>query len=101
MKLENYPVEQLKKQIREIASRYLSSSEYEIFFFGSRVRGDSSEVSDIDIGVEGAEKLSLSIKNEIEEEIDRLPMLYKINFVDFKSVSEKFKNEALKYIEKI
>lgn len=101
MKLENYSVEQLKKQIREIASRHLNLNECEIFFFGSRVRGDSSEVSDIDIGINGPGKLSLSIKNEIEEEIDRLPMLYKINFVDFKSVSDKFKNEALKYIEKI
>ena len=72
-----------------------------VFFFGSRVKKDNSNRSDIDIGIEGPKKISVRIKLEIEEELDNLPTLYKFDLVDFKEVPERFKKEALRYAEYI
>ncbi|MCG2701441.1 nucleotidyltransferase domain-containing protein [Candidatus Parcubacteria bacterium] len=99
MKLENYPVKKLKKQILSVVGKHLDLNDYRIFFFGSRVKGDNFDRADIDFGVEGLKKISPSIKFKIQEELENLPILYKIDFVDFKNVSKEFKQEALKNIE--
>ncbi|MCD6093222.1 MAG: nucleotidyltransferase domain-containing protein [Candidatus Omnitrophica bacterium] len=101
MKIEFYPERKLKKQILEIIGRYLDLNSYKVFFFGSRVKKDNSNRSDIDIGIEGPKKMPIQAKLEIEEELDNLPTLYKFDLVDFKEVPEKFKKEALKYAEYI
>ena len=101
VKLKHYPIKKLKKEIRQIVGKYLDLRKYKIFFFGSRVRGDNFERSDIDIGIEGPQEIPAKIKLEIEEEINQLPTLYKFDIVDFKQVSKKFKKEALKYVEEI
>lgn len=93
--------DELKKQILAIFSKHLPSTGYKIFFFGSRVRGDNFPRSDIDIGIEGTEALSPEVKLNIEEELERLPTLYKIDVVDFSTVSSEFRQEAEKYKESI
>jgi predicted nucleotidyltransferase len=100
MKLEHYPSEKLKEDILKILSKYLDLSQYKIFFFGSRVRGNADERADIDVGIEGPE-IPPHIKLEIEEELENLPILYKIDFVDFNNVDEDFKKIAKKYVEYI
>jgi len=99
MKLEFYSENKLKKEILEIVSKHLNISRYKIFFFGSRVNGDNFPRADIDIGIEGPEKLPIKAKLKIEEDLDNIPTLYKLELVDFNTVSEKFQKEALKYIE--
>lgn len=98
MKLEHYPEEKLKKEVRAAVGKYLDFKKYKVFFFGSRVREDNFEVSDIDIGIEGGE-ISPEIKMNIDEEIEKIPTLYTFDIVDFNKVSEEFKKEALKNIE--
>jgi predicted nucleotidyltransferase len=100
MRLEYYSVDKLKKEILEILGKYLDLSKYKVFFFGSRVRGNSDERADIDIGIEGPE-IPAYAKLEIEEELENLPILYKIDFVDFNNVDEDFKKIAKKYVEYI
>ena len=100
MKLEYYSVEKLKEDILKILSKYLDLSQYKVFFFGSRVKGNADERADIDIGIEGPE-ISSHIKLEIEEELENLPILYKIDFVDFNNVDDDFKKVAKEYIEYI
>ncbi len=99
MKLESYSEKKLKKEILKIVGKHLDLKLYKVFFFGSRVKGDNFPRADIDIGVEGPRKLSLLIKIKIEEELEELPVLYKIDLVDFKDVGQRFKKEALKHIE--
>jgi len=101
MKIEFYPVEKLKKEILEIVGQYLDLKSWRIFFFGSRVKGDSFPRADIDIGIEGPEEISAMIKLEIQEKLEELPTLYKFDFVDFKKVASDFKKEALKYTEPV
>jgi predicted nucleotidyltransferase len=100
MRLEYYSVDKLKKEILEILGKYLDLSKYKVFFFGSRVSGSGDSRSDIDIGIEGPE-ISAYAKLEIEEELENLPILYKIDFVDFNNVDEDFKKIAKKYVEYI
>jgi len=99
MKVEFYSEERLKKELLRIISKYLNINFYKIFFLGSRVKGDNFLRSDIDIGLEGPEEVPASIKLKIEEELDNLPTLYKFELIDFKNIPERFKKEALKYIE--
>jgi len=100
MKLEHYSAKKLKEEILKILSKYLDLSQYKVFFFGSRVKGNADERADIDIGIEGPE-IPAYIKLEIEEELENLPILYKIDFVDFNNVDEDFKKIAKKYGEYI
>ncbi|MEW6482275.1 MAG: nucleotidyltransferase domain-containing protein [bacterium] len=101
MNLEFYSEKRLKGEILEIIGKYLNLDDYKIFFFGSRVSGDNFLRSDIDIGIEGAKELPIEVKFKIEEDIERLPTLYRFEFVDFKRVSNDFKKEALKFVEYI
>lgn len=99
MNLEHYSAVRLKEEIKEIVSKYLDPGSYRVFFFGSRIRGDNFPRADIDIGIDGREKIPAEIKFKIEKEIEKIPTLYKFDIVDFKGVSESFKKEALKDVE--
>jgi len=99
MKLEYVSQDELQKQIKEIFKQVLGDSVYRLFFFGSRVKGNNFPRSDIDLGVEGESKLPSSLKLELEEKLQNLPILYKIDLVDFKDVSGEFKKKALEKVE--
>lgn len=101
MRLEHESVEQIKGDIKNIVGRHVDLNEYKLFFFGSRVQGRGDERSDIDIGIEGSAPLPAAVKSEIEEAIENLPYLYKIELVDFKTVSEDFYRIAKRTIEPI
>jgi len=101
MKLEHGSATVLKESVKKIIGKYLSLDEYEVFFFGSRVRMDNFPRSDIDIGILGPGKVPVDLKLKIQEELDKLPLLYKIEIVDFYQVTDKFKNLALQSRELI
>ncbi len=101
MKLEHYPVEKLKKEIKEIIGKHIDLNQYQIFFFGSRVTGRGSERSDIDIGIEGVREVPAIAFMDIKEELEQLPILYKIDVVDFKNLSGEFYKVAKEKIEPI
>lgn len=92
---------ELKKQIVGIVKKWLELPHYKVFVFGSHVDGTATERSDIDIGIEAKEKVPVLEKLEIEAELADLPILQKIDLVDFNDVSEDFKKVALKKIEVI
>lgn len=95
MRLEHYSIEKLKQKINTIVGKYLDLTRYKLFFFGSRVIGRGTERSDIDIGIIGPDSVKGKILADIEEEIEQLPILYKIEIVDFSHVDTKFKKVAL------
>lgn len=99
MKLEHVSQEKLQQLIKEVFGKHLQIDNYRLFFFGSRVKGDNSPRSDIDLGIEGTQRLSFKTKLSIEEELQNLPILYKIDLVDFKNVSGDFKKSALQNAE--
>jgi len=99
MKLEYLSQNRLEQLIKNMLAKHLSLGDYKVFFFGSRVRGNNWIRSDIDLGIEGKRPLPLKIKSAIEEEIENLPVLYKMDLVDFKSVSPSFIKNAKQWVE--
>lgn len=99
MRLKFVAESQLKKAILRIIGQYLDIDQYEIFFFGSRVTDKGDERSDIDIGIEGTQPIPASIMVRIKEAINELPMLYRIDIVDFADTDENFRQVAKRNIE--
>lgn len=101
MRLEYYSSNKLKKEIKTIVGKWLDLNKYKLFFFGGSVIGKGSDRSDIDIGIVGPRVIKASVLTDIQDQIERLSTLYKIEIVDFKQVDEKFKRVALQKIENI
>jgi len=99
MRLEHWPQEKLEQELKQIIGKYIDLSEYKLFFFGSRVVGKSNERSDIDVGIEGAVSVPDNALARIHDDIQEYPILYKIDVVDFRRVSDKFCNIAKQSIE--
>lgn len=99
MKLEHASAEEVKRRVLEIVGRHLDLKSHRVFLFGSRVSGKSDERSDIDVGIEGKKALPPGVLSDIQDEVDELPVLYKIDMVDFAQVDEKFKKLAKEHIE--
>lgn len=93
----------LKKKIVEIINQKLDLSHYKIFLFGSRINGTADERSDIDIGIQSLDSyLPTGVISDLQLELDeKLPILQKIDLVDFNNVAEDFKKVALQNIEVI
>ena len=101
MQLEYYSPQILTSQIKQILGKYFDLKKVKVFYFGSRVTGNSNKRSDIDLGLQGQEKISSKIKFELMDDLDNLPVLYKIDLVDFSQTSPSFQKEALKKVEMI
>jgi predicted nucleotidyltransferase len=101
MRLEYYSADKLASDILEIVGKYLDISEYKVFFFGSRTTGKGNEHSDVDVGIQGPERIPWKVMNAIKEELEELPTLYKIDIMDFYNAPEKFQrvtNKEKEYI---
>jgi predicted nucleotidyltransferase len=99
MNLEFYPEEKLKEQLSRIIFKYIDKNKWSVFLFGSRVKGNNSPSSDIDIGIEGPESVPPEIMFKIREEIEEIPTLYSFDIVDFNTVTEDFRKKAKKEAE--
>lgn len=69
---------------------------YKILLFGSRANLNAKQRSDFDIGVIGKSPLPANLFFAIQEALDKLPTLYKIDWVNLNLVSEQFLKHALK-----
>lgn len=87
--------ESLKRAIFEELDS-ASIGQYQVFLFGSQAQGTASLVSDIDIGIQGEKPLSFFIISNLRERVDALNIPFKVDIVDFKTVSEEFYSHAIK-----
>lgn len=94
MHLTHYPVDKIKQDLLHIIGQHLDLGRYQVFFFGSRVTGQSGERSDIDVGIEGPSPVPSPVMTELRAAIEQVPTLYKIDLVDFKQVSPRFRQVA-------
>lgn len=72
-----------------------------VVLFGSRAADRAKPRSDFDIGVIGDEPLPLKDFYAIEDQLDALPTLYRIDWVDLNRASERFRTRALSAVEVI
>lgn len=72
-----------------------------VVLFGSRASGKARPRSDFDLGIVGDTPLPLEDFYAIEDSLDELPTLYRIDWVDFARVSESFRERAMDNAEVI
>jgi len=71
----------------------------QVVLFGSRAQGKAKPRSDFDLGVVGDTPLPLEDFFAIEDILENLPTLYRIDWVDLARVSERFRTQALQKVE--
>jgi len=72
-------------------------SGHRVVLFGSRARGDARPRSDFDVAVVGATPLPLADFYELADQIEKIPTLYKIDWVDLARTTPKFRHSALQH----
>ncbi len=101
MRLEHYDVEKLKRELLGLIGTYVDLRTHRVFFFGSRVEGKGDDRSDIDVGIEGPKPIPFGVMGSIAAAVESIPSLLHIDVVDFKTVSDEFRDVALQFIEVI
>lgn len=69
---------------------------HRVVLFGSRAAGTARDRSDFDIGVDGEAPLPLAAFYAIADKLESLRTLYRIDWVDLRRTSDRFRAEALK-----
>ena len=87
--------------IKQVLDTHLANASYHAFVFGSQANKLSLSRSDIDIGIVADEGITSWQLSKIITDIELLPMLYKIDLVNFEETDEQFKSVALQNIEKL
>ncbi|OGC06758.1 hypothetical protein A2230_01865 [candidate division WOR-1 bacterium RIFOXYA2_FULL_36_21] len=93
--------EKITQALIESVKKHLNLQHYKVFYFGSQVNGDATSRSDFDVGIDAGKKISSETKLDIQQDMDNLPVMQKIEIVDFSQVDSEFKKVALKNIEVI
>ncbi len=86
----------LKRLFRELAPQLQG---YKVLLFGSRAAGKAGPRSDFDLGVLGTIPMPLTVFYQIEDKLEALPTLYKIDWVDLNRVADEFRQRALQHAE--
>jgi predicted nucleotidyltransferase len=87
--------------IVQAVRRHLPFRNYRVFYFGSRASGLATPQSDYDVGIEAGERIPGEVLVKIAWALDDLPILQKIDLVDFRDVSESFSKRAMRTIQVI
>lgn len=74
--------------VLEILAPYFNK--YNFFYYGSRVKGDFTALSDLDILVKGASPLDLDDLESLKAAFDKSNLPYVVNFADYYSLSGDF-----------
>lgn len=80
----------ITKQEYKILTEILKDYPYEFFVHGSRVRGDFSPLSDLDIMIKAKKAIPQSIKEELSYKFDNSLLPYVVNLSDFNTMDERF-----------
>lgn len=90
---------QIKQWLATTLEENLRDISYRAFIFGSQANRAELIRSDIDVGILADDEIPAINMFKIGIAIEDMPMLYKIDLVDFKQVTEKFKSVALQNVE--
>ncbi|MDR6982240.1 putative nucleotidyltransferase [Rheinheimera pacifica] len=76
------------QQVSAILQRYLS--QYEVWAFGSRVKGNAKPYSDLDLAIISDSPLPLALLAELAEAFSESDLPWKVDLVDWATTSERF-----------
>lgn len=92
----------VEQKVGELAETILASESYvKVFVFGSQATGRSVARSDIDLGINLGHPIAPEILIALREAFDGLPILQRVDVVDFSTVDETFKAVALQKIKSL
>ncbi len=88
----------VNKEEMEIIQKIISKYKPKIHFFcyGSRVKGNFSETSDLDVLIQTEKKDSIGIIYELNEKFDNSKLPFIVNIIDMNKLDEKFLNAIKK-----
>lgn len=75
--------------VKEILARYLPN--YEVWAFGSRVKGTARPYSDLDLAVMGNTAMSIAQLAELSEAFSESDLPWRVDIVDWATTSERFR----------
>ena len=76
--------------IKEILKKQLPATA-KIWVFGSRANGTAKKTSDLDLMLDIGQPLTLKILANLHEEFIESSLPYKVDLVDWRSISDSFK----------
>ncbi|MBQ8869878.1 MAG: nucleotidyltransferase domain-containing protein [Alphaproteobacteria bacterium] len=68
------------------------SDKYDFYFYGSRVKGNFSKLSDLDILIKGKNEMPFNELETIKQQFDESSLPYVVNFFDYHKINEQFYN---------
>lgn len=77
------------QQVSAILQRYLP--QYEVWAFGSRVKGNAKAYSDLDLAIISDTSLPLALLAEVAEAFSESDLPWKVDLVDWATTSERFR----------
>lgn len=77
------------QQVSAILLRYLA--QYEVWAFGSRVKGKAKPYSDLDLAIVSDTPLPLALLAEVAEAFSESDLPWKVDVVDWATTSERFR----------
>jgi predicted nucleotidyltransferase len=83
---------QIKQGLQQFADELQG---YRIVLFGSRASGQQRQRSDFDFGIVGASPVPLKTFFRIADFLEKLPTLYRIDWVDLNRATESLRKNAL------
>jgi predicted nucleotidyltransferase len=87
--------------IKEILLKYLPKGS-QVWAFGSRVRGNAKKYSDLDLAIDyNGNELPLSVMAQISYDFEESDLPFKIDIVDWNTMSSQFKQNIQKELQKI
>ncbi len=67
---------------------------HRVLLFGSRAAGGAGKLSDFDLAVDGPKALDLKSFYEIKDNLERIPTLYSMDWLDLHRASPKVSENA-------
>ena len=92
--------EQIKAMIAGVMRKFSPQlNGHRVVLFGSRAGGKARTRSDFDVGVIGNEPLPVKVFYEIDDMLENLPTLYRIDWVDLNNAAPSLRKRALENAE--
>lgn len=82
-----------------IVRTFLPKNAYRVFLFGSRTSPRHHPYSDIDIGLEGTDRVPLDVMAQLVEALEESDLPVKVDVVDFSRVTAEFARIARQTIQ--
>jgi predicted nucleotidyltransferase len=94
--------EQIKSMVADVMRQFAPQLRgHRVVLFGSRASGKARPRSDFDVGVIGDKALPLRVFYEIDDMLENLPTLYRIDWVDLNNAAPSLRERALANAEVI